>query len=129
MNCFALLSHIEDEELCGKFYLLSLLEKQNAMHLPVFYIFFVFSVIWENLEIRKHFTDHRRPDAIHDFRYLRSTLHTFSSKRCKWLQWVNENKPLQRPFKHILHYIYLFELYSILIILLLTNICGRSRSS
>ena len=40
-----------------------------------------------------------------------------------------QNKPLQNLFKHILHYIYLFKLYSILIILLLkntlTNICSK----
>ena len=44
-----------------------------------------------------------------------------SGKRLQWLNYSYENKPLQNAFKHNQHYIYLFKLYSISIILLLKN--------
>ena len=45
----------------------------------------------------------------------------FPFKRCKRLHWVDENKPLQKAFWCIYHDLYLFKLYGISIILLLTN--------
>ena len=88
---------------------------------------------------KTNFTDHHTPDTINGLKdsvlvckmldgYC-TILKNFEDPSIPCHQAIYGNKPLRNAFKRIKHYIYLFKLYSISIIILLknnlTNICSK----